>query len=78
LYLGKARFRVGQPAEAVAPLQRAAALKPDEASVYYELWRALKGCGREAEARRALLRVQELRDAALEAATPDGQSPGAR
>jgi Tfp pilus assembly protein PilF len=77
-YLGKARFRVGQPAEAVVPLQRAAALKPDEASVYYELWRALKGCGREAEARRALVRVEELRAAALQAATPDGQSAGAR
>jgi len=77
-YLGKARLRLGQPAEALAPLQRAAALKPDEASVYYDLWRALKGCGREAEARRALLRVQELRAAAVEAATPDGQSAGAR
>jgi tetratricopeptide (TPR) repeat protein len=77
-YLGKAKVRLGQPAEAVAPLQRAAALKPDEASVYYDLWRALKGCGREAEARRALLRVQELRAAAVEAATPDGQTAGAR
>lgn len=77
-YLGKAKLRLGQPTEAMVPLQRAAALKPDEASVYYELWRALKGCGREAEARRALLRVQELRAAALEAATPDGQTAGAR
>jgi Flp pilus assembly protein TadD len=77
-YLGKGKLRLGQAAEAVVPLQRAAALKPDEASVYYELWRALKGCGREAEARRALLRVQDLRAAALEAATPDGQAPGGR
>ena len=71
-YLGKARLRLEQPAEAVVLLQRAVALNPDDASAFYDLSRALQACGREAEARRALLRVRELRAAALKAATPQG------
>lgn len=77
-YLGKAKLRLDQPAEAVVLLQRAVALNSDEASAYYELGRALQACGRESEARRALLRVRDLRAAALEAATPDGPVSGAR
>jgi tetratricopeptide (TPR) repeat protein len=77
-YLGKAKLRLEQPAEAVVLLQRAVELNPDDASVYYQLGRALGACGRESEARRALLRVRDLRAAALEAATPDGRVAGAR
>jgi tetratricopeptide (TPR) repeat protein len=76
-YLGKAKLRLQQPAEAAALLQRAAELNPDDATVYYQLGRALQACGREVEARRALLRVHDLRDAALEAA-PNGSVAGAR
>jgi len=77
-YLGKAKLRLEQPAEAILLLQRAVVLNPDEASAYYQLGRALEACGRESEARRALLRVRDLRAAALEAATPDGRVAGAR
>lgn len=77
-YLGKAKLRLEKPAEAVLLLQRAVALNPDEANAYYQLGRALEACGREAEARRALLRVRDLRAAALEAATLDGRVAGAR
>lgn len=77
-YLGKAKLRLEHPAEAVVLLQRAVELNPDDASVYYQLGRALGACGRESEARRALLRVRDLRTAALEAATPAGRVAGAR
>ena len=78
-YLGKAKLRLEQPAEAVVLLQRAVALNPDEASAYYQLGRALQACGREVEAGRALRRVGELRAAALEATTLDeGKVAGAR
>jgi superkiller protein 3 len=78
-YLGKAKLRLEQPAEAVVLLQRAVKLNPDDASAYYQLGRALQACGREAEARQALRRVNELRAAALEAATiDDGKVVGAR
>jgi Flp pilus assembly protein TadD len=54
-------------------------LNPDEASAYYQLGQALKACGREAEARRALQRVRDLRAAALNATTlDDGKVAGAR
>jgi Flp pilus assembly protein TadD len=69
---------MGHPAEAVVLLQKAVELNPDEANAYYQLGRALEACGRDAEARRALLRVQDLRAAALVAATPDDRVPGAR
>jgi superkiller protein 3 len=75
-YLGKAKLRLKDAVEAVAVLQRAVELNPDEANAYYQLGRALQACGRESEARRALLRVQDLRAAALEAATVDGRAPG--
>jgi Flp pilus assembly protein TadD len=77
-YLGKARLRLEQPAPAVVLLQRAVELNPDDASAFYQLGRALQACGRESEARRALLRVRDLRAAALEAATPDERVAGAR
>src|SRR4051794_12038389 len=77
-YLGKARLRLGQPAQSVVLLQRAVELNPDDASAFYQLGRALQACGRESEARRALLRVRDLRAAALEAATSDEHVAGAR
>ena len=78
-YLGKAKLRLEKPAEAVVLLQRAVTLNPaDEALAYYELGRALKACGREAEARTALARVHDLQAAAAEAAKLDGKVAGAR
>jgi tetratricopeptide (TPR) repeat protein len=77
-YLGKAKLLLEQPAEAVALLQKAVDLNPTDASVYYQLARALQACGREAEARLALQRVRDLRDAATEAATPDGRGEAGR
>ena len=78
-YLGKAKMRLEKPAEAVALLQRAVALNPaDEALAYYELGRALKACGREADARAALARVRDVQAAALAAAKLDGSVAGAR
>jgi tetratricopeptide (TPR) repeat protein len=78
-YLGKAKLRLERPAEAVVLLQRAVQLNPaDEALAYYELGRALKACGREAEARAALARVRDLQAAALEASKLDGKVVGAR
>jgi len=77
-YLGKAELRMQKPAEAVASLQRAAALNPaDEISVYYQLGKALEACGRGTEARAALARIRDLRAAAAEAATLDGHVAGA-
>lgn len=75
-YLGKAKLRLEQPAEAVVALQRAVELNPDDASVYYQFARALQACGRESEARRAMLKVNDLRAAALEAAKIDGHGSG--
>jgi tetratricopeptide (TPR) repeat protein len=78
-YLGKAKLRLEQPAEAVVLLQKAVALNPDDANVFFHLGRALEACGRDAEARRVLIRVRELRAAALKAETPDdGPVAGAR
>ena len=77
-YLGKAKLKLDQPAQAVALLQRAVALNPaDEAAAYYQLGRALEACGRQAEARKALQRVRDLRAAALEATRLDGHVAGA-
>jgi tetratricopeptide (TPR) repeat protein len=77
-YMGKAKLRLKKPAEAVPLLQRAVALNPsDEISVYYQLGKALEGCGREAEAHAALARIRDLRAAAAEAATLDGHVAGA-
>jgi Flp pilus assembly protein TadD len=77
-YLGKAKLLLEQPAEAVVLLQKAVALNPTDASVYYQLARALQACGRESEARRALLKVRDLRDAATEVVTPDSRVAGGR
>lgn len=78
-YLGKAKLKQEHPAEAVSLLQKAVALNPDGASAFYDLAQALKACGREAEAREALVRVRELRAAALKAETAgEGPVVGAR
>jgi tetratricopeptide (TPR) repeat protein len=78
-YLGKARLRMEHPAEAVAFLERAVQLNPDDASAFYDLSRALQASGRTEEARDAMVRVRELRDAALKAqAPPEPPVAGAR
>jgi Flp pilus assembly protein TadD len=78
-YLGKAKLRLEQPAEAVVLLQRAAQLNADEASVHYALAQALQATGRQAEARRAFARVRDLRAAALAATMlQEGQVAGTR
>ncbi len=77
--LGKAKFHLDKPAEAVSLLQRAVKLNPDDASAAYLLGRALQACGRESEAREVLKRVNDLRSAALDAAKLDnGTVAGAR
>jgi tetratricopeptide (TPR) repeat protein len=73
-YLGKAKLRLERASEAAVLLKRATDLKPGDAAVYYEYARALQACGRQAEARRAMVKVGELRNAALEAAASDGHS----
>jgi tetratricopeptide (TPR) repeat protein len=78
-YLGKAKLRMEKPAEAVVLLQRAVSLNADDAPAFYDLSRAFQACGRETEARRAMARVRELRDAALKAQAPEaGPVAGAR
>ena len=69
-YLGKASLRMDRPAEAATLLRRAVELNPDDASAFYDLSRALQASGRTEEARRAMVRVRELREAALKAQTP--------
>jgi tetratricopeptide (TPR) repeat protein len=78
-YLGKAKLQLEKPAEAAVLLQRSIELNPtDEVSAYYQLGKALKACGRDEEARRALAHVRDLRAAATEAATLDGHVVGAK
>jgi len=67
-YLGKMKFQTGLPREAVPLLQKAAELNPGETAVYYQLGRALSACGREAEARRAMARVREIKSHELDKA----------
>jgi Flp pilus assembly protein TadD len=40
---------------------KAAALNPEEPSIYYQLSRALKAAGRDDESRKAAARLRELR-----------------
>ena len=59
------RLHEQKAAQAVPLLEHAAKLNPTQAPVYYQLARALKLSGREAESRRALAKVKELRSAEL-------------
>ena len=63
----------------IATARKRGQMSRDEASAYYLLGRALKACGRTAEAGEALRRVQALRAGALDAATlDDGRVAGAK
>ena len=58
--LGRLRLWVGRPAEAVEPLERAAALRPGDAEARLDLARALERAGRVEEAIAAFRRAVEL------------------
>lgn len=60
-YLGRAKLQRDQPVAAVALLEKAAELNPDDSTVLYQLSRALKAAGRDADARKASARVAELK-----------------
>jgi tetratricopeptide (TPR) repeat protein len=64
-YLGKARFKLGDPRQAIPLLEHSAELNSAEESVYYLLGQAYRAAGRSADARSALARVRELQAAAL-------------
>lgn len=59
--LGALLTGAGQPARAVAELEMAARLKPDEPKIHYALSRAYERAGRREEARRALATFDRLR-----------------
>jgi Flp pilus assembly protein TadD len=65
-YHGKALLGLGQAAKAVRLLWRASELNYDEASVSYQLGRALQALGRTGEAKIAMARVRELREKNLQ------------
>lgn len=58
--LGRLLLWVGRPEDAVAPLERAVALRPGAADARLDLARALEGAGRTEEALGAYRRVTEL------------------
>jgi len=60
LQLGRLRLWAGRPGEAVEPLARAVALRPEAPDAHLDLARALDGAGRTAEAIEAFRRVVEL------------------
>jgi Flp pilus assembly protein TadD len=60
-YLGRAKLQSNDAAAAVTLLEKASELNPDDSSVLYQLSRALKAVGRDAEARKAAARVAELK-----------------
>ena len=64
-YLGRIRLQEGDARQAATLLERASKLNPTQAAVYYQLARALKLSGREAESRRALAKVKELKGGEL-------------
>jgi predicted Zn-dependent protease len=65
-YHGRIYLEQGRTKEALEFLERAAKARPDEAAVQYQLWRALRKSGREAEARAAFARVKRLKNVSLE------------
>jgi tetratricopeptide (TPR) repeat protein len=60
-YLGRAKLQTGDGEAAVKLLERANELNRDDATVLYQLSRALKAVGRDADARKASARVAELK-----------------
>jgi tetratricopeptide (TPR) repeat protein len=64
-YLGRIYLDHGDVKQALICLERAAKLKGDEPAVYYQLGRALRKAGREAEARSALAEVKRLKGTTL-------------
>jgi predicted Zn-dependent protease len=68
-YLGRVRLEQGDAVGAVSLLERAGRLKPDEASIFYLLARALKQAGHDDESRKALEKVRQLRAGRLEEET---------
>jgi arylsulfatase A-like enzyme/predicted negative regulator of RcsB-dependent stress response len=68
ILLGSARLFAGQPARAVAPLQRATLLAPASADAHYNLGLAWLGVGDGAQAERAFRRTLELAPRQAEAA----------
>jgi tetratricopeptide (TPR) repeat protein len=60
-YLGRAKLQSNDATAAVALLEKASELNPDDSSVLYQLSRAFKAAGRDAEARKASARVAELK-----------------
>lgn len=59
-YLGRARLQLQDPHEAVKLLERAAELNSEEQSVFFQLSRALKLAGRDADSQRARERFTAL------------------
>jgi tetratricopeptide (TPR) repeat protein len=74
-YLGRIHLAQGHVQQALLFLQRAAKLKPDEPAIQYQLGRALQKGGREAEARTAFARVEQLKAHSLKSEM-DVLSPG--
>jgi len=60
-YLGRAKLQSNDAIAAVALLEKASELNPDDSSVLYQLSRAFKAAGRDADARKASARVAELK-----------------
>lgn len=60
-YLGRAKLQRNDAPSALPLLEKAAELNPEESAVFYQLSRAYKALGRNAEARKAALRVSELK-----------------
>jgi thioredoxin-like negative regulator of GroEL len=58
---------VGKAREAVAALERARALRPEEAQIDFQLSKALAAAGRVAESRAALARFKAAREKHREA-----------
>ena len=74
-YLGRIRLDQGRLKDALALLERAAKLKPDEPAIQYQLGRAFQKAGREPQARAAFERVKQLKATSLKGET-DILSPG--
>jgi Flp pilus assembly protein TadD len=75
-YLGKAKFKLGNTADAIALLQEASKLNPDEESVPYLLSQIYRAIGRTAEANTALARVRTLKVNALKKEVITERIPG--
>jgi Flp pilus assembly protein TadD len=61
--LGKALLQSGETDAAIAQLQNAGRLKPEDPSPHYQLARALEKAGRKEEAKEEMRRFTELKKA---------------